>query len=417
MDTIKQYLKDPKIVGIAGLVIGLLIGWLIIGWGIWPVTWVDADLSDLRDDLQQQTMAQVVDAYAMNGNAEDAFGSWQEFGADALPVYTSVKESGVLPAENSAYFEDLLVSKGVELPNIEAGEAPVVEDVAVSEDEPATTTEGEPEAETEAATEGETVLPEVVTEADTQEQTEPEKQRATSIIGVVLGVLFALFLLGVAAFAYFFFFKKGGITKTSGAESPVRQEATPQPSVRRERQSAPIVEVLADEEDYDELDEDEFVPVKQSAAASQPGSAYLKQFITEYVFGNDMYDDTFSIDAASGEFLGECGVGIADTVGSGEPKNVPAFEVWLFDKNDVQTVTKVMMTDYAMNNPSILQRLEVKGEPVQIRPDLGVTLETATLLLEARILDVTYGRGGQAQNSYVQQMQVELTITSREKLG
>jgi len=89
----------------------------------------------------------------------------------------------------------------------------------------------------------------------------------------------------------------------------------------------------------------------------------------------------------------------------------------LFDKNDVQTVTKVMMTDYAMNNPSILQRLEVKGEPVQIRPDLVVTLETATLLLEARILDVTYGRGGQAQNSYVQQMQVELTITSREKLG
>lgn len=412
MDMIKQYLKDPKIVGIAALLIGLLIGWLVIGWGIWPVTWVDADLSDLRDDLQLRTMAQVVDAYAMNGNAEDAYGSWQEFGADALPVYTSVKESGVLPSENTEYFEELLISKGVALPNITAGEAPVVVDTAAGEGDSAATTD---EGGTEAATgEEEAVLPETAP----QTEPEPEKQRATSIIGIVLGVLFALFLLGVAAFVYFFFFKKGGITKSTGGESPVEQMTSSQPSMRRERQAAPVVEVLPDEEEeYDELEEDDYVAVRASGASPQTGSAYLKQFITEYVFGNDMYDDTFSIDAASGEFLGECGVGIADTLGGSEPKNVSAFEIWLFDKNDVQTVTKVMMTDFAMNNPSILQRLEVKGEPVQIRPDLVVTLETATLLLEARILDVTYGRGGQAQNSYVQQMQVELTVTSREKLS
>ena len=60
-----------------------------------------------------------------------------------------------------------------------------------------------------------------------------------------------------------------------------------------------------------------------------------------------MFDDSFSVDSPSGEFLGECGVGISETIGVGDPNKVSAFEVWLFDKNDIQKVTKVLMSAHA----------------------------------------------------------------------
>ena len=42
MDLIREKLKDPKVTGIGGLIVGLVLGWFVIGWGIWPVEWTDA---------------------------------------------------------------------------------------------------------------------------------------------------------------------------------------------------------------------------------------------------------------------------------------------------------------------------------------------------------------------------------------
>ena len=55
----------------------------------------------------------------------------------------------------------------------------------------------------------------------------------------------------------------------------------------------------------------------------------MHQFVTTYVLGDNLFDDSFSIELAAGEFLGECGVGISEAIGVGEPKRVTAFEVWL----------------------------------------------------------------------------------------
>jgi hypothetical protein len=46
----------------------------------------------------------------------------------------------------------------------------------------------------------------------------------------------------------------------------------------------------------------------------------ISQFVTTYVLGDDLFDDSFSIDSPSGEFLGECGIGISETIGVGDPK-------------------------------------------------------------------------------------------------
>ncbi len=135
----------------------------------------------------------------------------------------------------------------------------------------------------------------------------------------------------------------------------------------------------------------------------------LAQFMTTYQIGNDLYDDSFSIDSPAGEFLGECGVGISETIGVGEPKKVTAFEVWLFDKNDIQTVTKVLMSQHAFNDDATRQRLSAKGEPVFAEPGREMILETATLRLQARVVDMSYGAGALPPESFFERITLELT--------
>ncbi|MGD2026359.1 MAG: hypothetical protein PVI99_00965 [Anaerolineales bacterium] len=140
----------------------------------------------------------------------------------------------------------------------------------------------------------------------------------------------------------------------------------------------------------------------------------IAQWMTTYLIGDDLYDDSFSIDSLTGEFLGECGVGIADTIGVGEPKRVSAFEVWLFDKNDIQTVTKVLMSGHAMNDENTYARLEAKGEPVLASPGGIVELQTKTLRMVVRVMDMDYGTGHLPENSFFQRITLELAIWSYE---
>ncbi len=136
----------------------------------------------------------------------------------------------------------------------------------------------------------------------------------------------------------------------------------------------------------------------------------LAQYVATYVLGDDLFDDSFSIDAPSGEFLGECGVGISETIGVGDPKKVTAFEVWMFDKNDIQTVTKVLMSAHAFSDPSTRAKLESKGELCLVEPGAQVVLETATLQMVAQIVDMQYGQGPLPQGSYFDRMAIELAI-------
>ncbi len=140
----------------------------------------------------------------------------------------------------------------------------------------------------------------------------------------------------------------------------------------------------------------------------------VAQFMTTYMLGDDLFDDSFSIDSPSGEFLGECGVGISEVIGVGDPKRVTAFEVWLFDKNDIQTVTRVVMSRHAFNDEDMRQRLSAKGEPALAEPGSQVLLETATLRMVARIVDMAYGEGALPDESYFERMTIELAIWQKE---
>jgi len=142
----------------------------------------------------------------------------------------------------------------------------------------------------------------------------------------------------------------------------------------------------------------------------------MSQYMTTYMLGDDLFDDSFSIDSPSGEFLGECGVGISEAIGVGEPKKVAAFEIWLFDKNDIQTVTKVLMSQHAFMDEALRQRLAAKGEPFQADPGSEMVLETATLRLVARVVDLTYGGGAMPANSFFERVTLELAVWPKEQI-
>lgn len=134
------------------------------------------------------------------------------------------------------------------------------------------------------------------------------------------------------------------------------------------------------------------------------------QFMATFKLGDDLFDDSFSIDSPAGEFLGECGVGISESVGVGVPKKVTAFEVWLFDKNDIQTVTKVLMSAHAFLDEATRQRLEAKGDPILAEPGSETILETQTLRLVARVVDMSYGDSGLPEQSFFDRLILELAV-------
>jgi hypothetical protein len=140
----------------------------------------------------------------------------------------------------------------------------------------------------------------------------------------------------------------------------------------------------------------------------------ITQTMTTYVSGDDLYDESFSIDTQSGDFLGEYGVGISETVGVGDPKKVTALEVWLFDKNDIKTATKVLMSAHAFDDTELRARLEAKGELVMLEPQAQIILETATLQLLVTVNDMEYGVGALPPESYFERVTLELAVWPKE---
>ena len=118
-----------------------------------------------------------------------------------------------------------------------------------------------------------------------------------------------------------------------------------------------------------------------------------------------------------GEFLGECGVGISETLGAGEPAKVTAFEVWLFDKSDIRTITKVLMSQYAYNDDALRTRLAPKGDHVLAELGKDMVLETTSLRVDARVVDMEYDGEAMPPQSQFTKLTVELVARPIESGG
>lgn len=143
------------------------------------------------------------------------------------------------------------------------------------------------------------------------------------------------------------------------------------------------------------------------------GQPPLGHFITTYQLGEDTYDESFSIETPTGDFMGECGVGISDTISAGDHDKVTAFEVWLFDKSDIRTVTKVLMSEHGYQDEALRNKLASKGDPVLAQPGMPFYLETSSLQVEVRIAELLYGNDDLPPKSYFTKLTIELVATAK----
>lgn len=335
-------LRQPRSLAIATAIAGLLFGWLVIGWWLYPVEFIDGNPAQMRADYQQSYLRAAIDSYTLNPDETVARQRLEALGTAVDGTMAAVAAApGSQSVETIAHFQSLLGTNpaqgtGAQTPNAETGPASQSTSAAGA-DKPQLTA----------------------------------GNWFTTMCGITLAlgaVLLAVTLL-----------KK----RQSGAlaASPLGPRGKVQPS------AAPGV-------------------ISNDALP-------LSQWMTTYLMGDDLFDDSFSIDSPAGEFMGECGVGIADTIGVGTPKRVTAFEIWLFDKNDIQTVTKVLMSSYVFRDDAARGRLSAKGEPALCSPGVEMVLETATLQMVARVVDMQYGEGALPEDSFFERVTLELAVWAK----
>ena len=64
--------KAFVVTAIGFFLVGLLIGWLVVGWWLWPVQYYDADPVDLREQHRTAYLTMVADSYSVTGDLDTA---------------------------------------------------------------------------------------------------------------------------------------------------------------------------------------------------------------------------------------------------------------------------------------------------------------------------------------------------------
>jgi hypothetical protein len=334
-----------KYKALISLIAGILIGWFVIGWGVAPVQWTNATPGHLREDYKSAYLAYASQEYYSTG---DLALLENRLGLD-LPATRNVPwlaEEGLLQQDL-----ETAINKAPQY-RLENFLAPLngVQQIAATE-------------------EGIAAPVTSPTEAEESEAGATQLARLLRIIAIVAVALLVIGALGVIWYLL-----------------TARKDRT---AVREERTGPGMA-------------------IPEPGLGAAEGQEPVKSFGTPYVLGDDYFDPSFSIEIGN-EFLGECGIGISETIGAGDPKKVTAFEAWLFDKSDIRTVTKVLASQYAFSDPDLRSKLEPKGDIVMLSEGQEITLETSVLRVKAQVKELEYAQGASLPpNSFVQKVNFEI---------
>ncbi len=332
-----------KYKALIGLVVGVLLGWFVLGWGIFPVKWYNATPGNLREDYKSAYLAYTAEDYFRTGDV----------GLLRNRLGLDLPKSRAIPwlAQRGSLEEDIeLAIDNTERFELSPYEQSLVGLQQVVNQQSEVLYEGQPTEDT--AEEGTTF------------------SRLLRIVGIIVVVL----LVGAAIFAIWSILAS-------------RRQAQ-QPSETTQAGTA--------------------TPTAAEYGGESTTEAPVKSFSTPYVLGDDYFDPSFSIEIGN-DFLGECGIGISETIGAGDPKKVTAFEAWLFDKSDIRTVTTVLASQYAYNDENLRSKLQPKGDIELLEPGQEIVLETTSLRVKARVRDLEYAQSNDLPpRSFIQKVNFEL---------
>jgi hypothetical protein len=102
-----------------------------------------------------------------------------------------------------------------------------------------------------------------------------------------------------------------------------------------------------------------------------------------------------------------------DALPNTSPKQVVSFDVGLFDKTDITTLSRVVMSEYAYNDETYRSKVETnpQAEAVLAEPGKEFSFETSAMRVEARIEEMEYGEGG---NVYFEKLKVSMNLFLKE---
>jgi len=227
--------------------------------------------------------------------------------------------------------------------------------------------------------------------ASSSAPTQPTPAGGIGVLPIILGILFIVLLVAAAGLVFF-----------TRILPTLRQRRAPRQFQPSAQPRAGVVSTPGTDLRYG------------AAPAPTTSASELGRFVPTYTLGNDNYDTSFSLETSKGEFLGECGMGVSETIGEGKPDKVTAFDVWLFDKADVRTVTQILMSDYAFKDPTIRTKLATKGEAILAEKGKTLHLETRSLAIDAHVVELVYATNPNLPpNSHFQKLVVEIVPTHK----
>ncbi len=301
VQSVQTRARNPMAVAALAFVVGLLVGWIVLGWWLFPVKWTDAAPVHLHPDYQMEFLRMAVEAYQYDQNEELARFRFAQLGSAGPQLLAKLRQNpDPLPAEAVEAFAQVVQAQPAQ----------------PGQQQPAQGGGG--------------------------------PGFFTVILLLCMLVIIALVVVGVFV-----------------AMRRKRQATTRS----RERKEA----------------------VMEAMREMRPGEEPLAHYVTTYEFGNDFFDESFSIETQAGEFLGEAGIALSETINTGQPKEVAALEAWLFDKNDMQTITKVLVLPDAPQD--LMNRVSNKGDVVPVQPGAEVQLESTNLRALVRIRDMEVEEG------------------------
>ncbi len=378
---------------------GLLIGWLGIGWGVWPVSYKNALPMDLRPTERNAYLSMVAESYAGSGDLDTARERLATWSADELATTLGSLQDDLSTTNAKAAGDVQLLGTALGLGALSA-EAPA----AVS-----------PQATPATAAGGATLL----------------KTICTTVLWVVL------ILAGIAGLIYLFNLWRvarnrqpsPAITpeilqpaeRTSseiaaaakrrwlpenedvGIEEPEPIPATVRPASaeRTVRQ----VEDLTEEPLPSFLGQRESVrpagasiarpttpaaePVRRTPVAQPTSLTKLGDFVAIYQMGEPDYDEAFDINDPIDGYVGQCGLQLSDPIGS-DRDQAAALQAWLWDTSDPDTRLTVLMSEGAYRDTALRAQQAGEHTVIAVRPGVEFEIETHDLLLRGRVEKLEY---------------------------
>lgn len=373
MTKLNQLVQRYALAALAlSFVVGVLLGLVVLGWWLWPVQYKPPTPADLSETWRRDYVSMVADSFAQTGDAATA---------------RQRLEGLLYPGQDAADLSQQILALAQQQAAIGAEDAARLEALAGLLQAP-------------AAGVTPTTAP---TTPVTPTQTPSWVSRLAKVLGLVILVL--VILAGLLLLVYLLQSRTAAPPAEEEMETRLSTAAagpatSPKPARSTATAAPPTVSPVP-------------ALTREPAAAAEPvptpvAPTTLGPYVATYNLGDIDFDMSFGIESAGGDFLGECGLGMAETIGSGDVQRVTAFEVWLFDKTDIRTVSLVLASAHAHSDQALRAKLSSRGEVVLAERGATFAIKTSTLRLEGRVLDLAYGGGDGPAQSYFTSLSVEL---------